>query len=154
MRCPFCHHLESQVKDSRPSEDHSATRRRRFCPQCQSRFTTFERVQLREIVVVKNDGRKELFNREKLERSIMTALRKRPIEEQQVDVLITEIIQNLEGGGESDVTSQQIGAHVMQALITLDKVAYVRFASVYKDFDEVSDFKNFLGQMDGSEKNI
>lgn len=148
MRCPFCHHLESQVKDSRPSEDHSSIKRRRFCPNCQNRFTTFERIQLRELIVVKKNDRRELFNREKLERSIMTALRKRPVEEQQVDQIITQIVQDLEGSGESDISSQALGEKVMQALIAIDKVAYVRFASVYKDFDEVSDFKDFLGQMD------
>lgn len=148
MRCPFCHHLESQVKDSRPSEDHSSIKRRRFCPNCQNRFTTFERIQLRELVVVKKNDRRELFNREKLERSITTALRKRPVEEQQVDQIITQIVQDLEGSGESDISSQALGGKVMQALIAIDKVAYVRFASVYKDFDEVSDFKEFLGQMD------
>ena len=148
MRCPFCHHLESQVKDSRPSEDHSSIKRRRFCPNCQNRFTTFERIQLRELIVVKKNDRRELFNREKLERSIVTALRKRPVEEQRVDQIITQIVQDLEGSGESDISSQALGEKVMQALIAIDKVAYVRFASVYKDFDEVSDFKDFLGQMD------
>ncbi|MGB8600749.1 MAG: transcriptional regulator NrdR [Rhizomicrobium sp.] len=147
MRCPFCGHDDTQVKDSRPSEDNSAIRRRRHCPECGGRFTTFERVQLRELIVVKKNGRREPFDRDKLERSINHALRKRPVEQERVDRMITGIVRRLESLGENEINSPMIGELVMQALQSLDKVAYVRFASVYKNFREAKDFENLLGQI-------
>jgi len=152
MRCPFCGHDDTQVKDSRPSEDNSAIRRRRHCPECGGRFTTFERVQLRELIVVKKSGRREPFDRDKLERSINHALRKRPVERERVDRMITGIVRRLESMGENEVPSQMIGELVMQALSSLDKVAYVRFASVYKNFRETKDFEALLGELQGEEK--
>jgi transcriptional repressor NrdR len=152
MRCPFCGHDDTQVKDSRPSEDNSAIRRRRHCPECGGRFTTFERVQLRELIVVKKSGRREPFDRDKLERSINHALRKRPVERERVDRMITGIVRRLESMGENEVPSQMIGELVMQALSSLDKVAYVRFASVYKNFREAKDFEALLGELQGEER--
>ena len=152
MRCPFCGHDDTQVKDSRPSEDNSAIRRRRHCPECGGRFTTFERVQLRELIVVKKSGRREPFDRDKLERSINHALRKRPVERERVDRMITGIVRRLESMGENEVPSPMIGELVMQALQSLDKVAYVRFASVYKNFRETKDFEALLGELQGDEK--
>ena len=149
MRCPFCGHDDTQVKDSRPSEDNSAIRRRRHCPECGGRFTTFERVQLRELIVVKKSGRREPFDRDKLERSINHALRKRPVEQDRVDRMITAIVRRLESMGENEVPSPMIGELVMQALSSLDKVAYVRFASVYKNFREAKDFEAILGEIHG-----
>ena len=149
MRCPFCGHDDTQVKDSRPSEDNSAIRRRRHCPECGGRFTTFERVQLRELIVVKKNGRREPFDRDKLERSINHALRKRPVERERVDRMITGIVRRLESMGENEVPSPMIGELVMQALSSLDKVAYVRFASVYKNFREAKDFEAILGEIHG-----
>ena len=149
MRCPFCGHDDSQVKDSRPSEDNSAIRRRRHCPACGGRFTTFERVQLRELVVVKKNGRREPFDRDKLERSLAHALRKRPVEPERVDRMITGIVRRLESMGENEIPASTIGELVMQALSSLDKVAYVRFASVYKNFRETKDFENLIGEMEG-----
>jgi transcriptional repressor NrdR len=149
MRCPFCGHDDTQVKDSRPSEDNSAIRRRRHCPECGGRFTTFERVQLRELIVVKKSNRREPFDRDKLERSINHALRKRPVERERVDRMITGIVRRLESLGENEVPSQMIGELVMQALQSLDKVAYVRFASVYKNFRETKDFENLIGELEG-----
>lgn len=149
MRCPFCGHDDTQVKDSRPSEDNSAIRRRRHCPECGGRFTTFERVQLRELIVVKKSGRREPFDRDKLERSITHALRKRPVEQDRVDRMITGIVRRLESLGENEVPSPMIGELVMQALSSLDKVAYVRFASVYKNFREAKDFEAILGEIHG-----
>ncbi len=149
MRCPFCGHDDTQVKDSRPSEDNSAIRRRRHCPECGGRFTTFERVQLRELIVVKKSGRRENFDRDKLERSITHALRKRPVERERVDRMITGIVRRLESMGENEVASPMIGELVMQALSSLDKVAYVRFASVYKNFREAKDFEAFVGELSG-----
>lgn len=149
MRCPFCGHDDTQVKDSRPSEDNSAIRRRRHCPECGGRFTTFERVQLRELIVVKKSGRRESFDRDKLERSITHALRKRPVERERVDRMITGIVRRLESMGENEVPSPMIGELVMQALSSLDKVAYVRFASVYKNFREAKDFETILGEIHG-----
>ena len=149
MRCPFCGHDDTQVKDSRPSEDNSAIRRRRHCPECGGRFTTFERVQLRELIVVKKSGRREPFDRDKLERSINHALRKRPVEQDRVDRMITGIVRRLESMGENEVPSPMIGELVMQALSSLDKVAYVRFASVYKNFREAKDFEAILGEIHG-----
>ena len=147
MRCPFCGHDDSQVKDSRPSEDNSAIRRRRHCPECGGRFTTFERVQLRELIVVKKNGRREAFDRDKLERSITHALRKRPVERERVDRTITGIVRRLESMGENEIPANVIGELVMQALSSLDKVAYIRFASVYKNFREAKDFEAFVGEL-------
>jgi transcriptional repressor NrdR len=152
MRCPFCGHDDSQVKDSRPSEDNSAIRRRRHCPECGGRFTTFERVQLRELIVVKKNGRRERFDRDKLERSINHALRKRPVERERVDRTITGIVRRLESMGENEIPATVIGELVMQALASLDKVAYVRFASVYKNFRETRDFEMLIGELEGDDK--
>jgi transcriptional repressor NrdR len=149
MRCPFCGHDDTQVKDSRPSEDNSAIRRRRHCPACGGRFTTFERVQLRELIVVKKSGRREPFEREKLERSLTHALRKRPVEAERVDRMITGIVRRLESMGENEIPAATIGELVMQALSSLDKVAYVRFASVYRNFRETKDFEVLIGEMEG-----
>ena len=152
MRCPFCGHDDSQVKDSRPSEDNSAIRRRRHCPACGGRFTTFERVQLRELVVVKKNGRREPFDRDKLERSLSHALRKRPVEAERVDRMVTGIVRRLESLGENEIQGSMIGELVMQALQSLDKVAYVRFASVYKNFRETKDFENLIGELEGDKE--
>ena len=151
MRCPFCGHDDSQVKDSRPSEDNSAIRRRRHCPECGVRFTTFERVQLRELVVIKKSGRREAFDRDKLERSINHALRKRPVERERVERTVTGIVRRLESMGENEIQANVIGELVMQALASLDKVAYVRFASVYKNFREMRDFEMLIGEMEGDD---
>jgi transcriptional repressor NrdR len=147
MRCPFCGFDDTQVKDSRPTDDRSAIRRRRFCTNCAARFTTFERVQLRELTVVKKSGQREPFDREKLARSIYTALRKRPIEPERTERVINSIVRQLESAGETDVSTDQIGELVMAALANLDQVAYVRFASVYRDFREAKDFGEFIGGM-------
>ncbi|HBU98138.1 MULTISPECIES: transcriptional regulator NrdR [Thalassospira] len=153
MRCPFCGHTDTQVKDSRPTEEHHAIRRRRFCPACGSRFTTFERVQLRELMVVKTDGQRELFDRDKLARSIFLACRKRPIEDERVEKALNGIQRRLESSGESDITTDTIGEMVMEALNALDQVAYVRYASVYKNFREARDFEQFVENMqDGEEE--
>ena len=152
MRCPFCGHDDTQVKDRRPSEDNSAIRRRRHCPACGGRFTTFERVQLRELIVVKKNGRREPFEREKLERSLTHALRKRPVEAERVDRMITGIVRRLESMGENEVQASTIGELVMQALASLDKVAYVRFASVYRNFRETKDFEVLIGEMEGGDR--
>ena len=146
MKCPFCGHAESQVKDSRPSEDGAAIRRRRSCPECSGRFTTFERVQLRELVVLKRSGRRTPFDRDKLARSISFALNKRPVEPERVERMISQIVRQLESLGETEIASTVVGEMVMKALKGLDEVAYVRFASVYRDFRESSDFARFLGQ--------
>ena len=148
MRCPFCGHDDTQVKDSRPAEDGAAIRRRRFCASCGQRFTTVERVQLRELVVVKTDGRRVAFDAEKLSRSIRIALRKRPVAEDRIDRIVNGIVRQLEASGESDITSKQIGGHVMDTLKEVDEVAYVRFASVYRDFREARDFEAFLGSLE------
>ena len=145
MRCPFCAHEESQVKDSRPTEDNSAIRRRRQCEGCGARFTTFERIQLRELTVLKSEGRREPFEREKLERSVAIACRKRPVEAAQIDRLVSGIQRQLETLGESEIESTRIGQFVMEGLKGLDTVAYIRFASVYKDFAEAKDFEEFAG---------
>ncbi|MFN7452993.1 MAG: transcriptional regulator NrdR [Alphaproteobacteria bacterium] len=147
MHCPFCNHEDTQVKDSRPTEDGSSIRRRRFCPACNSRFTTFERVQLREITVIKTDGRRVPFEREKLARSIRVALRKRPVDEDRIEKLVNSIQRRLETEGESDIPSHKIGEIVMETLKELDQVAYVRFASVYRNFGEAKDFQAFLGEL-------
>ena len=147
MRCPFCGHLESQVKDSRPSEDGAAIRRRRSCPECNGRFTTFERVQLRELTIVKRSGRRTPFDRDKLARSIRIALRKRPIQEERIERIVNGIVRQLESSGENDIPSKQIGELVMDTLKELDPVAYVRFASVYRNFREAKDFEDFIGTL-------
>lgn len=147
MRCPFCGRDDTQVKDSRPAEDGAAIRRRRSCPGCGARFTTFERVQLRELTVVKADGRRVPFDREKLARSIRVALRKRPVEEDQIERIVNGIQRRLETEAESEVTSRQIGEIVMDTLKGVDEVAYVRFASVYRNFNEAKDFGAFLGSL-------
>lgn len=147
MRCPFCGHEDSQVKDSRPTEDGAAIRRRRQCEGCAARFTTFERIQLREFWVVKSEGRREPFDREKLARSIDIACRKRAIEPVRVEKLVSGIQRQLETSGESEVQAQTIGEMVMEGLKGLDSVAYIRFASVYKDFREAKDFEDFAGSV-------
>ena len=145
MRCPFCGNEETQVKDSRPSEDGSAIRRRRHCPACGARFTTFERVQLRELTVVKSNGHREPFDRDKIERSMRVALRKRPVEGDRVERVVNSLVRQLETSGETEVPSKRVGEMVMQALATLDPVAYVRLASVYRNFREAKDFEDFVG---------
>ena len=144
MRCPFCGHIDTQVKDSRPTEDGAAIRRRRFCPSCGGRFTTFERVQLRELTVLKKSGKRAPFERDKLYRSIQISLRKRPVDQERVDRMITGIVRRLESMGESEVPSTVIGEMVMDSLGNLDPVAYVRFASVYRNFREAKDFEEFV----------
>ena len=146
MRCPFCGNEESQVKDSRPSEDGAAIRRRRLCPSCGGRFTTFERVQLRELVIVKRSGRRTPFDRDKLMRSISIALRKRPVDPERVEQMASKIVRQLESMGETELPSSTVGGLVMQGLKELDDVAYVRYASVYKDFRETGDFADFLAR--------
>jgi transcriptional repressor NrdR len=147
MRCPFCGHEDTQVKDSRPTEDGSAIRRRRFCGNCGQRFTTIERTQLRELTVVKSDMRRVPFDRDKLARSIRIALRKRPIQEERIERIVNGIVRQLEASGESDIPSKQIGELVMDTLREVDPVAYVRFASVYRNFREAKDFEDFLGSL-------
>ena len=144
MKCPFCGFDDTQVKDSRPSEDNSAIRRRRFCPECGSRFTTFERVQLRELTVVKKDGSKAAFDRDKLQRSISIAVRKRPIDAERVDLIVNGIQRRLETSGDSEIRTDQIGQLVMETLSEIDLVSYVRFASVYRDFRKPEDFQDFV----------
>lgn len=147
MRCPFCGSEDSQVKDSRPSDENAAIRRRRVCSDCGGRFTTFERVQLRELTVVKRSGRKVLFDRDKLSKSISVALRKRPIESERIDRLVSGLVRQLESSGETEITSAEIGELVMAALRELDPVAYVRFASVYRDFRDTADFHAVLREL-------
>jgi transcriptional repressor NrdR len=146
VRCPFCQSADSQVKDSRPSEDGAAIRRRRQCPDCGGRFTTFERVQLRELTIVKRSGRRTPFDRDKLARSITMALRKRPVEPERIERMISSIVRQLESMGETEVPSTVVGELAMKSLKALDEVAYVRFASVYRDFRETQDFARFLGE--------
>jgi transcriptional repressor NrdR len=148
MRCPYCGGEETQVKDSRPAEEGAAIRRRRSCPACGSRFTTFERTQLRELTVLKTDGRRVPFDRDKLARSIRVALRKRPVDEDRIERIVNTIQRRLETEVESEVTSRQIGEIVMEMLREVDQVAYVRFASVYRNFREAKDFREFLGKLD------
>ena len=147
MRCPFCGHDDTQVKDSRPADDGGAIRRRRSCPHCSQRFTTIERVQLRELTVVKSDGRRVPFDRDKLARSIRVALRKRPIQEERIERIVNGIVRQLEASGESEIPSKQVGELVMDTLRELDSVAYVRFASVYRNFREAKDFEDFVGTL-------
>ncbi|MBT9383454.1 transcriptional regulator NrdR [Pseudooceanicola sp. CBS1P-1] len=147
MRCPFCGNIDTQVKDSRPAEDHVAIRRRRLCPSCGGRFTTYERVQLRDLVVIKSNGRREDFDREKLERSIRISMQKRPVEQERIDQMISGIVRRLESMGETDIRSKVIGEIVMEALARIDTVAYVRFASVYKNFQAADDFDKFVSEL-------
>lgn len=144
MHCPFCKHEDTQVKDSRPSEDGSSIRRRRHCPACGARFTTFERVQLRELMVVKTSGERKAFDRDKVTRSMMVALRKRPVDEDAIEMAINRLVQKLEAESEGDITSRRIGELVMKELKSIDVIAYVRYASVYRDFDEIADFASFV----------
>ena len=144
MRCPFCGHNDTQVKDSRPTEDNSAIRRRRLCPNCGARFTTFERVQLRELTVMKRNDQKEPFERDKLLRSMRIALRKRPVDEDRIERIVNSIVRRLESSGESEIRADTIGEMVMEALGQLDQVAYLRFASVYRNFREIKDFEDFI----------
>ncbi len=147
MRCPFCNNLETQVKDSRISDDGEAIKRRRYCAACDSRFTTYERVQLREILVIKKSGEKKVFDPEKLKKSIEMAVRKRPVSELQVDKLVNNIVRQLEVENETEITSAKLGEFVMSALEKLDKVSFVRFASVYKNFEKAEDFQKFIKQV-------
>lgn len=144
MRCPFCGHEETAVKDSRPAEENSAIRRRRSCPECEARFTTFERIQLRELTVAKNDGKRQVFDRDKMIKSMQVALRKRPVSLDQIETAANAIVRDLESSGESEITTGQIGEQVMKALAHLDTVGYIRYASVYKDFRKPDDFNEFL----------
>src|SRR5919112_2869877 len=147
MRCPYCGSLDTQVKDSRPTDDASAIRRRRICPDCGGRFTTFERVQLRELMIVKRSGRRVPFDRDKLQRSVEVALRKRPVEPERVERMINGIVRQLESMSDGEVPSETVGELVMEGLKGLDDVAYVRFASVYKNFREAKDFEDLLGDL-------
>jgi transcriptional repressor NrdR len=147
MRCPYCGNPDTQVKDSRPSEDNTSIRRRRVCPDCGGRFTTFERVQLRELMVMKKSGKRVPFDRDKLMRSVQVALRKRSVDPERVERMVNGIVRQLESQGETDVNSEQIGHLVMEGLKGLDTVAYVRFASVYKNFREAKDFEAFVGEL-------
>ena len=147
MRCPFCGHDDSQVKDSRPTEDNSAIRRRRQCEGCGGRFTTFERIQLRDLTVIKSNGMREPFEREKLERSLRVACRKRPVDAAQIEKLASAIQRQLETLGESEIEAKRIGEFVMDGLKAVDAVAYIRFASVYKEFTEAKDFEDFAGSV-------
>ncbi|MGD9639173.1 MAG: transcriptional regulator NrdR [Alphaproteobacteria bacterium] len=153
MRCPFCGYSDTQVKDSRPTEDNASIRRRRYCPSCTSRFTTFERVQIRELTIVKRNGQKTMFDRDKLARSIQIAVRKRPVDIERVEKVVNSIQRRLESSGESEIASETIGELVMEALADLDSVAYVRFASVYKNFREAKDFEAFIGKLDDDSDN-
>jgi transcriptional repressor NrdR len=152
MRCPNCASLDTQVKDSRPTEDSSVIRRRRVCLACNFRFTTFERVQLRELLVIKRNGRRVPFDRDKLLRSVQIALRKRPVEPERIDQVVSKIVRELESQGESEISSEAIGETVMESLRGLDDVAYVRFASVYRNFREAKDFEAVLGELSGEDE--
>ena len=147
MRCPYCGSLETQVKDSRPTEDSSSIRRRRICPDCGGRFTTFERVQLRELTVLKKSGRPVPFDRDKLMRSLEVALRKRPVEGERIDRMVNGIVRQLESQGDSEIPAERIGELVMEGLRALDGVAYVRFASVYRNFREARDFNMLIDEL-------
>ena len=147
MRCPFCNSEETQVKDSRPTEDNTAIRRRRACLTCGARFTTFERVQLRELTVIKKNGQRNQFEREKLERSVTIATRKRPVDQEKIDRMINGIVRQLESSGDHEISSEKIGELVMEGLANLDSVSYVRFASVYREFREAKDFEEFIGEL-------
>jgi transcriptional repressor NrdR len=147
MHCPFCGNEDTQVKDSRPTDDGAAIRRRRFCLACSQRFTTIERVQLRDLTVIKSDNRRVPFDRDKLARSVRVALRKRPVQEERIERIVNGIVRQLEASGETDIPSKQIGELVMETLKEVDAVAYVRFASVYRNFREAKDFDTFLGAL-------
>ena len=147
MRCPYCSDLDTQVKDSRPTEDNAVIRRRRACSQCGARFTTFERVQLRDLMVKKRDGKRVEFDRDKLARSIIIAFRKRPVDIERIEKMITGIVRRLESSGDSEILSSDIGEMVMDTLSEIDQVAYVRFASVYRNFREARDFEKFVGDL-------
>ena len=147
MRCPYCMNADTQVKDSRPTEDNTVIRRRRVCPDCGGRFTTFERIQLRELTIIKNTDRKVPFERDKLMRSVQVALRKRPVEPERIERMVSGIVRRLENLGESEVPAKLVGELVMEGLYALDQVGYVRFASVYRNFREAKDFEEFLGEM-------
>jgi transcriptional repressor NrdR len=151
MRCPFCGHGDTQVKDSRPTEENASIRRRRFCPSCGSRFTTFERVQIRELTVLKKNGDKSVFDRNKLERSLQIALRKRPSDDDHIERIVNGIQRRLESLGENEIPTKVIGEMVMDVLSDLDPVAYVRFASVYRNFREAKDFEDFVGKLSGED---
>jgi len=148
MRCPFCSNHDSQVKDSRPTEDNTAIRRRRICDQCGSRFTTFERIQLRDLIVLKTNGKKEVFDRDKMFRSLSLALRKRNVDQEKIEKIVNAIVRKLENFGDTEVKTTLIGEYIMEALSHLDQIAYVRFASVYKNFREVKDFEDFLDNLE------
>lgn len=152
MRCPFCGGEDTQVKDSRPAEDNSSVRRRRECSACGGRFTTFERVQLRELVVIKSTGKKAPFDRDKLMRSILIATRKREVEPERIEQMVSGIVRRLESMGEAEIETKQIGELVMEGLAKIDDVAFVRYASVYKNFREAKDFEQFLGDLEDSER--
>ncbi len=147
MKCPFCGHDDTQVKDSRPSDDGGTIRRRRFCPACDSRFTTFERVQLRELIVIKSNGDRKTFERDKILASMAIALRKRPVDEDQIERSVNQIVRTLESHGENEVASAAIGQLVMESLRSLDQVAYIRYASVYRGFREAEDFGRFMEEL-------
>ena len=147
MRCPYCMNADTQVKDSRPTEENTVIRRRRVCADCGGRFTTFERIQLRELTIIKNTGRKVPFDRDKLMRSVQVALRKRPVEPERIERMVSGIVRRLENLGESEVPAKLVGELVMEGLYALDQVGYVRFASVYRNFREAKDFEEFLGEM-------
>jgi transcriptional repressor NrdR len=148
MRCPFCGNEDTQVKDSRPTEDSNAIRRRRQCTNCGARFTTFERVQLRELTVLKGSGKRETFDRDKLLRSMTIALRKRPVEADRIERVVNSIVRRLESSGESEIPTSLVGELIMDALASLDQVGYVRFASVYRNFREARDFEEFIEKLD------
>ncbi len=147
MRCPFCWNTDTQVKDSRPAEDNVSIRRRRSCPACAGRFTTYERVQLRDLIVLKKNNRREIFDRDKLERSVRIALQKRPIDIDRIEQMVTGIVRRLESLGETDIPSDKVGEIVMETLARIDTVAYVRFASVYKNFQAANDFEEFVSEL-------
>lgn len=151
MRCPYCSNNDTQVKDSRPAEDNTAIRRRRYCPACAGRFTTYERIQLRELSLIKRNGRRVPFDRDKLARSVEIALRKRPVEPERVERMINGIVRQLENQGENDIPAQQVGNFIMEGLKALDDVAYVRFASVYRNFREAKDFEELIDELSGDE---
>ncbi len=152
MRCPFCANTDTQVKDSRPTDEHTAIRRRRFCSECGGRFTTFERVQLRELTVIKKNGRRIPFNREKLMASVLIALRKRGVEQERVERMVSSIARQLESTGENEIQSETIGHMVMEGLKVLDEVAYIRFASVYKEFHEAKEFGDIISNLSEDDK--
>ncbi len=151
MRCPYCSNNDTQVKDSRPAEDNTAIRRRRYCPACAGRFTTYERIQLRELTILKRSGRRVPFDRDKLMRSVQVALRKRPVEPERVERMINGIVRRLENQGENEIQAQSVGHLVMEGLRALDDVAYVRFASVYRNFREAKDFENLIDELSGED---